>query len=353
MLHDFSPFLWRISGDFGVRWYGLSYMVGFILSYYLILWLTRRQNASITQEQISDFVTYGAIGVLVGGRLGYCLFYSPDLFLSFDSNFPFWGVLAVNKGGMASHGGILGLITSCVIFAQRHGMNPLYLFDLVAVCGPVGIFFGRLANFVNGELVGRIAPENYPWGVRFPQDILNWPSQEFVRLGTLSTVVEKLGVTKDQWFEWMDKFRADSVARMNLESTLYKIIDAVQAGNQEVRAAMAPVLDLRYPSQLFAAFGEGVLLFSVLFLFWRNPRKPGMVGALFVVVYALVRISDEQFRLPDAHIGYQLFGLTRGQWLSIGMLALGLLLMLIWGKRSTLPTQGWRRVQSVKIHRRK
>ncbi len=328
-------------------------MIGFILSYYLILWLTRRQNASITQEQISDFVTYGAIGVLVGGRLGYCLFYSPDLFLSFDSSFPFWGVLAVNKGGMASHGGILGLIASCLIFAQRNGINPLYLFDLVAVCGPVGIFFGRLANFVNGELVGRIAPENYPWGVRFPQDILNWPSQEFARLGTLSVVVEKLGVTKDQWFEWMDKFRADSISRMNLESTLYKIIDAVQAGHQDVRAAVAPLLDLRYPSQLFAALGEGVLLFSVLFLFWRKPRKPGMVGALFVVVYALVRISDEQFRLPDAHIGYQLFGLTRGQWLSIGMLALGLLLMLIWGKRSTLPTMGWRRVESVKIHRRK
>lgn len=351
MVHDFDPFLWQISGNIGIRWYGLSYMVGFLLSYFLISWMCRKQKVGLTPEMVGDLVTYGAIGILVGGRLGYCIFYSPDLFLNFRSSFPFWGVLAVNEGGMASHGGMIGLVAACTIFAYKMGLSRLYLFDLVALCGPVGIFFGRLANFVNGELVGRVADASYPLAVKFPQDIFQW-SSDSAKLQSLTTVVEKIGITKDQWLEWVDKIRIDSNSRQIINSTLEKLVEAIQNGNIAAKEAIAPLLEPRHPSQLYGAFGEGLFLFLVLFLLWRKPRKPGVIGSMFVIVYAIVRIVDEHFRMPDAHIGYQWLGLTRGQWLSAGMLLIGLFLLFLWGRRDSLTIPGWGRAPSVKIHRR-
>lgn len=353
MVHNLSPIALHVYGDLAIRWYGLSYILGFIFAYILIRWMSIRQKQGLTPALLGDFISYGAIGVLVGGRLGYCLFYSPDLFLKFKAEVPFWGVLAINEGGMASHGGMIGLVVACTLFAIKHGMNRLYLYDLVALVGPVGIFFGRLANFVNGELVGRPCPAEFPLAVKFPTDINLWPTQSPERLADLTGLIETLpGWNKGAWLEAIDQLRAQSTAREKIYSGLGQMIDSIQAGNISLQNALEPYLEPRYPSQLFGALGEGLILFLILFIVWRKPRKPGVVGALFLVLYSIARIAGEQFRMPDAHIGLQLFDLTRGQWLSLGMLAIGLVLLFIWGRRETLPLPGWARSQNLKIHRR-
>lgn len=352
MVHNLSPFLWRISGDFGIRWYGLAYITGFVCAYFLIRWLCVRQKSGMTPEIVGDFITYGAIGILAGGRLGYCLFYDPSLFTKFKSTVPFWGVLAVNEGGMASHGGILGLIIACALFARKNGIQLLYLFDLIAITGPIGIFFGRLANFSNGELVGRPAEEGFAWGVKFPSDIFQWTSDPN-RLGGLSTVVEKIpGMTADQWLNWVDQLKVDPSARQKINETLLTIVDQIQSGNEAAREAIAPLLTLRHASQLYAALGEGLILFLILFLMARRPRKAGIVGSCFLFYYGIIRIITEHFRMPDAHIGYDWLGLTRGQWLSVGPVIFGAVLYILWSRSGSVIIPGWARVQSIKLNRR-
>lgn len=352
MVHDLSPFLIRFSGDFGIRWYGLSYILGFVAAYYLMVWLVRRQNAGMNSQLVGDLIFYVAMGTLIGGRLGYCLFYSPDLFVKFKPTFPFWGVLAVNEGGMASHGGMMGIVVACILFARKHGINTLYLLDLCVVSGSIGVMMGRIANFINGELVGRPADPSFPLAVKFPSDIYMWPSAESQRLPDLATVVEKMGVTQDQWLAWVQNFRVDGAAREQMYATLTKIISEIQGGNTAVKEAIAPFLTPRHPSQLYGAFSEGLLVFLVLFFLWRKPRKPGFIGCSFLILYGIVRISDEYFRMPDAHIGYQLFDLTRGQWLSIVMVAIGMILMFVWMRSGSLTINGWGRMKSIKFGRK-
>lgn len=352
MVHDFDPFALKFTSDFGVRWYGLSYMMGFICAYILITWLAKRQRAGLSAQMVGDFITYAAIGTLVGGRLGYVLFYGPELFLKFKSDPPWWGVLAVNEGGMASHGGIIGIVIACLLYARKYSVNSLYLLDLVAVTGPIGVFFGRIANFINGELVGRPCDPTYPLAVKFPQDIASWPGQEAAKLPELVPVVEAVGVGREQWLELVDKFRFDGAAREQLYGILNNVIESIQNGNVAAKQAIAPLLTPRYPSQLFAAFGEGLLIFLFLFFLWRKPRKPGFVAACFVLIYAVVRVVDEHFRMPDAHIGFQALGLTRGQWLSVAMFIVGLIMMVVWTRAASLKIPGWQRGHSIKLNRK-
>jgi phosphatidylglycerol:prolipoprotein diacylglycerol transferase len=351
VVHDLDPFALRISGDFGIRWYGLSYMMGFIFAYLFISWLVQRQRAGMNSVLVGDLITYGAIGTLVGGRLGYVIFYSPDLFMKFKASFPYWGALAVNEGGMASHGGMIGIVIGTLLFARRYSINALYLLDLVAVSGPMGVFFGRIANFINGELVGRPCDPSFPFAVKFPQDIYLWPSQEFSKLTELATVTEKIGVPKEQWLELLGKFRIDANAHEQVYAVLNKVIEQIQSGNVAAKEAIAPLLTARYPSQLFAAVGEGLFCFIILALLWRSPRKPGFIAATFVLLYAVVRVVDENFRMPDAQIGLQWLDLTRGQWLSILMFIAGLVLMFVSNRASSLKVAGWGRGQSVKLRR--
>ncbi len=345
--------MWRISGDFGIRWYGLAYITGFICAYFLIRWICVRQKSGMTPDIVGDFITYGAIGILAGGRLGYCLFYDPSLFTKFKSAAPFWGVLAVNEGGMASHGGILGLIIACFLFSMKHGIQLLYLFDLIAITGPIGIFFGRLANFWNGELVGRPADPGFSWGVKFPADIFQWSGAETSKLSSLSAVVEKIpGYTSEQWLTWVDQVRTDGNVRQKINETLVTIVDQIQSGNQAAREAIEPLLTLRHPSQLYAALGEGLILFLILFFMARTPRKAGIVGTSFLFFYGVIRIITEHFRMPDAHIGYDWLGLTRGQWLSVGPVIFGIVLYVLWSRSGSVLIPGWARLASIKINRR-
>jgi phosphatidylglycerol:prolipoprotein diacylglycerol transferase len=351
-VHNLDPFLWEISNGFGIRWYGLSYLAGFIFAWVLFSWMAVRQKAGLTPAMVTDFITYAAIGTMVGGRLGYCVFYQPNLFLEFKAAFPFWGVLAVNEGGMASHGGIIGLVISAMMFARKMGISQIYLLDLMSVGGPLGVAFGRIANFINGELVGRPAPADFPYSVKFPSDIYEWPSRAPSKLPELSAVVEQVGVRGSDWLSWVDQFRTNQTAREAMNSTMFKVVEEIQKGNEAARAAIAPLLEPRYPSQLIQALGEGLLTFLILFFLWRRPRRPGVIASCFVILYAIFRIVAEQFRMPDAHIGFQWLGLTRGQWLSVLMLLVGFAMLFVWGRRETLATPGWGRNKSVRLHRK-
>lgn len=358
MVHDLSPFIFKFPetalwGDqFGFRWYGFSYMLGFICAYYVIGWLAERQRAGLTKEMVGDFVTYAAIGTLVGGRLGYCLFYDQSLFFSFRSSVPFWGVLAVNEGGMASHGGIIGIVIACMLYARKVGINYVYLLDVASIVGPIGVFFGRVANFINGELVGRVAPADFPLAVKFPSDILNWPAYDFQRLATLSPVVEKMGIDSGKWTDMLAKYRIDQGVRDQVFSALYKVIHEIQNGNTALKEAIAPVLDPKYPSQIFAALSEGVFTFLVLFFLARKSRRPGFIAGSFIITYAIARTLNEIFRAPDVQIGFQLWGLTRGQWLSVAMFFVGVGLLFFWGRTQSQTVFGWMRGQNVKVNRR-
>lgn len=353
MIHHWDPFLWRISENFGLRWYGFSYMMGFFICYLFVRWLVLRQKSQMNLQQLGDFVSYAALGVLLGGRFGYCLFYAPELFLKFRSDFPYWGVFALNEGGMSAHGGIIGLLLACILFSMRTGVSQLYLYDLVSISGPIGIFLGRIANFINGELVGRPCDPQFPLAVKFPQDIYSWPQYEPEKLKELLPVVEALkDVPAEKYQAWVDSFASSYESRNEVSNVLVRIVEAIQAGNEQVQAAIAPLLTARHPSQLYASLTEGLLVFLILFIFWYRPRKPGIVGCLFLVLYSLARIGNEFFRMPDAHIGYELFNLTRGQWLGVLGFFIGSVLLFMWGRRDTLPMPGWGQGQSVKLHRK-
>lgn len=353
MVHDLNPFIFRITETFGPRWYGFAYLLGFLCAYLLIKWLVERQNSDMNGEMVSDFVTYAAFGTLIGGRLGYCLFYDQSLLWSFRPSLPFWGVLAVNEGGMASHGGIIGIIVACFLFARKHHLNPVYLLDVVSIVGPIGVFFGRIANFINGELVGRKAPAEFPLGVRFPSDILNWPQYEYDRLPTLAPVVEKLGINPTRWLEIVKDSQASNSAKDELYNALYLIINKIQNGDHVLRDLIGPLLDYRYPSQIFAALSEGLFTFLVLFLLARKSRRPGIIAGSFIVCYAVVRILNEMFREPDIQLGFQALGLTRGQWLSVGMFAFGAFMLFYWSRTQTQTIHGWMRGENVKLGSRK
>ncbi|QNN22750.1 prolipoprotein diacylglyceryl transferase [Planctomycetales bacterium ZRK34] len=323
-MHDLNPFAIGPFGasSLGIRWYGLSYIAGFAVAWAIIRLMARRGLSPLKPERAGDFVLTVAIGTVIGGRLGYCLFYRPDLLIDFSSSPPFWGVFAINEGGMASHGGILGILTACLIFAHRDKLPRLHLMDLCALASTIGIFFGRCANFVNGELFGRPCDASLPWAVKFPQEIVLWtdpshPKHE-VWTGPIMQQIKLLAEAADP----------------------RSIIDAARQ-NPQVAELLRPLLTPRHPSQIYEALMEGALMFVILAIVWAKPRKPGIVAGWFLVAYAVVRIIGEQFRMPDAGIGFQALGLTRGQWLSVVMLGAGIICMVVWARRDVAKIGGW------------
>ena len=148
-------------GPLVVRWYALAYIVGLLLGWKYAVWLNRRPAGLVPQDALDDFLAWAVIGIVLGGRIGYVLFYQPDYFLDYPlAIFEIW------RGGMSFHGGLIGIILAMILFARKRGIALLALTDLVAAAGPIGLFLGRLANFVNGELFGR--PADLPWAVIFP-----------------------------------------------------------------------------------------------------------------------------------------------------------------------------------------
>lgn len=160
MVADFDPIAIQL-GPISVHWYALAYLAGFLLGWGYIAKLVKTQNLAMNREQLDRFLNWAIAGVLLGGRLGYVVFYNP-LYYSMHP----LEILYVWQGGMSFHGGLIGIISTTLIFARREKINPLTLCDLVAAAGPIGLFLGRLTNFINGELFGRHT--TMPWGVVFP-----------------------------------------------------------------------------------------------------------------------------------------------------------------------------------------
>lgn len=293
-VHNLDPFAVQFGGGFGVRWYGLAYLAAFAAAYFVYLHLAKRGFSVIPADRVGDFITGCAVfGVLLGGRLGYMLFYDFQGFLRDPLVF-----FRVWEGGMSAHGGILGVVLYTLWYAWRHQVNWPGVGDNLVVGSALGLFFGRMANFINGELYGR--PSEVSWAVKFPKELYEAPV-EIQR--------EVLARTRDLF-----------AGPVGMEEVLAAVPDSAALA-QVVGEFLAP----RHPSQIYEALLEGLLLFAILWLVRTRLRVPnGLITGLFFVGYAATRSLAESFRFPDAgYIGM----LTKGQFLSIfiGLIGLGFL----------------------------
>lgn len=240
-------------GPLEIHWYGLMYLAAFML----FLWLGNKrllslQDAQLDKKLLDDLLFFGVLGVVLGGRLGYVLFYKFDYYAQHPLE-----ALMVWHGGMSFHGGMLGVFVAMAWVAWRRGLAWLKVTDFIAPLVPPGLAMGRLGNFMNGELWGR--PSDVPWAMVFP---------------------------------YADKLP-------------------------------------RHPSQLYQFALEGVLLFVILWLFASKSRPLGAVSGVFLIGYGSFRFLVEFTREPDSHLGLLALSLSMGQWLSIPMVLIGVL-MLIW-----------------------
>ena len=279
MIHpQFDPVLISI-GPLAIRWYALSYIVGFML----FLWLGRRRiaqgNTLFTREILDDFLTWGILGVIIGGRLGYVLFYKFSTYIDHPLD-----IFKVWEGGMSFHGGFLGVLAAMWLFSRKHKISFLKTMDFVAPLVPLGLASGRIGNFINGELWGRVTDINAFWAMGFPQ--AHYEDVEAAAHNPL-------------WAEWLQQY------------------------------AMLP----RHPSQLYQFALEGICLFIVLWIFSKKTRPDGQVASLFLAGYGFFRFLAEFARQPDDYLGLLTLGLSMGQWLSVPMIVLGAIGFVWFGKR--------------------
>jgi phosphatidylglycerol:prolipoprotein diacylglycerol transferase len=267
-------------GPFAIRWYALAYIVGLVIGWRYCLMLADRPPMLVARRDIDDFLVWATLGVVLGGRIGYVLFYNFDYYADHPVQ-----ALYLWHGGMSFHGGALGVTLAIMLFARQRKLSIFALADIVIEAIPIGLFFGRIANFINGELYGRIS--DVGWAMIFPNGGVR---EDAVPLG-LAGLCQ--GVTL-----------ADGTTGLNCP---------------------------RHPSELYEAACEGLLLFLLLLIAERSGvrRRPGVETGIFLVGYAVARMSGELFRQPDAQLGYLLFGTTMGQLLSIPVLIAGL--AIVWG----------------------
>jgi phosphatidylglycerol:prolipoprotein diacylglycerol transferase len=320
-LHQLSPFAIQLTDSVGLRWYGLAYIAGFVAGWWFICWMARTDRSPMKPRQAGDLLFAGVLGVLFGGRIGYALFYDPQLLTGFSQEFPWWDLLAINRGGMSSHGGILGVLIAFVIWGRKHKINVMHLADLASVGCTAGLFFGRIANFINGELWGKqlLSQTNTPWwSVKYPREIT------------------------ESWLYSTDQYKPQLAALEPLrtkvvggsESFYSQVVSEAYAGNTVVIETITPQLTAWYPSQLFQAISDGPLLLGSLVLVWFVPRKPGVVSGWFLIIYGSLRILTEVFRQPDEGV-LIILGLSRGQLLSTGMVLAGILMAIVCAKTGT------------------
>jgi len=301
-LHDLDPIIFRVYDNIGPRWYGLAYVLAFICGYALLGLLAKRGYADLPASRVGDFVTGCALfGVIIGGRLGYVFFYKPEMLREPLS------ILRVWEGGMSSHGGMIGLLLFTLYYAHRHKLSWTNLADNLGVTAPLGLFFGRCANFINGELYGRAA--NVSWAIQFPKELLDHPAEADRAIAACAQIDPSL-------------------------TTPEAIVSAVHRQSQ-VKEVLRTILTPRHPSQLYEAFFEGVILFAILWIVRTRTRQPnGVLAGLFFLCYATFRIVIETFREPDATL---IAGFTRGQFFSFFLIAIGVAFVVAAKMRPTFP----------------
>ena len=274
---QFDPVLISI-GPLAIRWYALSYIVGFILFTILGRRRIAQGNSVFTKEMLDDFLTWGILGVILGGRIGYVLFYKFSDYLANPLD-----IFKVWEGGMSFHGGFLGVVVAMWLFGRKHNINILKLMDTVAPLVPLGLASGRIGNFINGELWGRVTELNAFWAMGFPQ--ARYEDAEAAAHNPL-------------WAEWLQQY------------------------------GMLP----RHPSQLYQFALEGICLFVIVWIFSKKPRPAGQTAALFLGGYGLFRFIAEFARQPDDYLGLLTLGLSMGQWLSVTMIVL-VVIGFVWFRR--------------------
>lgn len=264
-------------GIVDVHWYGLMYLLAFLAAYFLARHRAKNRN-DFTVEMISDLLFFGTMGVILGGRIGYVILYQFGDFLANPMYlFRIW------EGGMSFHGGFMGVVLAMWYFARKYNKAAFTVLDFIAPCVPTGLLFGRIGNFIGGELWGRVSHSEVAHLMYFPQ-------------------------------------------------AAYADFQLLQA-NPALRSITAQIGDYlllpRHPSQLYQAATEGVLLFILLWWFSAKPRPRYAVSALFLMGYGISRFITEFFRQPD--VGYELFfgWMSKGQLYSLPMIILGVALMIL------------------------
>ena len=241
-------------GAFDIRWYSLSYIIAFVIGSFLIKKFNKEFSNSISNKEIDNFFLWAILGVIIGGRLGYVIFYQTNIFVLDPLHiFKIW------KGGMSFHGGLAGMIVSIYFFCKKNKLSFFYLADLVSLVAPIGLFFGRIANFINTELYGRIT--DFPFAVIYPS---------------------------------IDQFP-------------------------------------RHPSQLYEAFFEGFLLFTILLYYFykkKENRIIGKISGLFLLFYSIFRFFIEYLREPDIHLGLFFEYFSMGQFLCFPLFIFGVLILI-------------------------
>lgn len=277
VLHDIDPIAIPLPfWPHGIHWYGLMYLLGFGAAW----WLGHRRIRAgrlpgVNDEGFGDLLFYAMLGVVLGGRIGYVLFYGLDQFLAN----PLF-LVKINEGGMSFHGGLLGVMAAALYWTWKQRLHFFDTMDFLAPLVPAGLGFGRLGNYIGGELWGKETGAG--WGVIFPR--------------TLEAPYANLPIEK---------------------------LRELHASGELDRFA-------RHPSQLYQAVLEGLVMFLVLYLYSRKPRPRYAVSGMFALLYGVFRFLVEFVRVPDADIGYLAFGwLTMGQVLSVPLIALGLVLLAL------------------------
>ncbi len=274
---DIDPVFLEL-GPLKLRWYGLMYLVGFAGGWWLARLRARRPNSGWTVMQVDDLLFYCALGAVLGGRIGYILFYGFQDWLDDPLR-----LFRVWEGGMSFHGGFLGVLLAVGLFQRRHAKPFFQVTDFIAPLVTIGLFAGRIGNFINGELWGRPAGRDLPWAMQ---------------------------VRCEQFYGLChDKLQLP------------------------IGTGLTPPL---HPTQLYEAALEGLVLFAILWLFSARPRPRMAVSALFLILYGVFRFAVELLRMPDAHLGYLAFDwLTMGQVLSIPMMLAGLAMLLFAYRKQT------------------
>jgi phosphatidylglycerol:prolipoprotein diacylglycerol transferase len=260
-------------GPVAVHWYGLAYLLSFLGVWYLGERRRRAGRLPVSRDAFIDLAYYAMLGVIIGGRVGYMLFYQP---LSWIWTSPL-ELFEIWDGGMSFHGGLLGVLVAGLVWSRRQGVHFFDTVDFLAPMAPLGLFLGRLGNFVNGELWGK--PSHVAWAMIFP---------------AARTEDAQYVASHPAWWPALQQYGG------------------------------LP----RHPSQLYEALLEGLVMFVVLYVWTRKPRPRYAASGLFGVLYGCFRFAIVFVRLPDALLGYLAWGwLTMGQVLSLPLIAVGLILL--------------------------